>query len=207
MTNGQEIEVKFYLADLAGFRTKVAKARATLVSERVYEINLRFDTPGRELTHDHRVLRLRKDDHIRLTYKGPAQEGQTVAVRQEIEFGVSDFDAAKQLLEALGYEVSVMYEKYRTTFRFENAEVVLDELPYGNFVEIEAPNPKAVQRLANGLELDWEARISDSYLALFERLKISRAIQADHLVFKELEGLTIDPIDLGVLPGDRSKDN
>ena len=30
------------------------------------------------------------------------------------------------------------YEKYRETFTLEGAEIVLDELPVGNFMEIEA---------------------------------------------------------------------
>jgi adenylate cyclase, class 2 len=202
--NDQEVEVKFYLSDMAGFRARVAKAGAGLVTARVHEVNLRFDTPDRSLTRQHRVLRLRKDDLNHLTYKGPAQEGQSVTVRQEIEFEVSDFEAAQKLLAALGYEVSVTYEKYRTTYQLQNAEIVLDELPFGDFVEIEAPDAQSVQRLADFLDLDWDARISDSYLALFERLKTERGIHADNLSFSELGGITIAPADLGVFPGDRS---
>jgi len=41
----------------------------------------------------------------------------------------------------------MMYEKYRTTFTIGSLEVVLDELPYGNFVEIEGPIVKAFNRL------------------------------------------------------------
>jgi adenylate cyclase, class 2 len=201
--NGQEIEVKFYLADMAAFRARVAKAGAGLVTPRVHELNLRFDTPERTLTRLQRVLRLRKDERSRITYKGPAEPGMAVAVRQEIEFEVSDFEAARQMLAALGYEVSVIYEKFRTTFRLETGEVVLDELPYGNFVEIEAPDSATVQRLADSLNLNWEHRITDSYLALFERLKANRGVTAQNLSFSEIEGTAVLPEDLGVQPGDR----
>jgi adenylate cyclase, class 2 len=200
--NNQEIEVKFYLTDMAGFRSRVAKAGAGLVTARVHEVNLRFDTPSHDLAGQHRVLRLRKDDIYRLTYKGPAQAGQPVAVRQEIEFEVSDFQAAQDLLGALGYEVSVMYEKYRTTFHLMHAEVVLDELPYGDFVEIEAPDVATVEKLADLFELDWEARISESYLALFDRLKTNRALTVQNLTFAELNGMTFEPADLGIRAGD-----
>jgi adenylate cyclase, class 2 len=203
--NNQEIEAKFYLTDMARFRSRVSKAGAGLITARVHEVNLRFDTPDRHLTRDHRVLRLRKDDGFRMTYKGPAQAGQAVAVRQEIEFEVSSFEAAQNLLEALGYEVSVMYEKYRTTFSLLDAEVVLDELPYGNCVEIEAPDVQTVQKLAGMLDLDWEARISDSYLTLFERLKTKQGLSATNLAFAEFEGITIQPVDLGISAGDLSE--
>jgi adenylate cyclase, class 2 len=204
--NNQEIEVKFYLTDMARFRSRVSKAGAGLITARVHEVNLRFDTPDRHLTRDHRVLRLRKDDAFRMTYKGPAQAGQAVAVRQEIEFEVSSFEAAQNLLEALGYQVSVMYEKYRTTFSLLNAEVVLDELPYGNFVEIEAPDVQTVQKLAGMLDLAWEARISDSYLTLFEHLKSKQTISAKHLAFAEFKGITVQPVDLGISAGDSRED-
>jgi adenylate cyclase, class 2 len=205
MNNGQEIEVKFYLADIERFRENAVKAGAELITARVYELNLRFDTPQRDLTQQRRVLRLRKDDNNRITYKGPGKEDQLVAVRQEIEFQVSDFDAAQQLLEALGYEVSIRYEKYRTTFHLMNAEVVLDELPYGNFVEIEAPDGETVQRVAEYLKLDWEARIIDNYLGLFERLKTNLGISADNLSFAELEEGSYSAADLGVKAGDRAE--
>jgi adenylate cyclase, class 2 len=203
MNNGQEIEVKFYLADIERFRENAVKAGAELITARVYELNLRFDTPQRDLTQQRRVLRLRKDDNNRITYKGPGKEDQLVAVRQEIEFQVSDFDAAQQLLEALGYEVSIRYEKYRTTYHLMNAEVVLDELPYGNFVEIEAPDGETVQRVAEYLKLDWEVRIIDNYLGLFERLKTKLGISAHNLSFAELEEGSFSAADLGVKPGDR----
>ena len=57
--------------------------------------------------------------------------------RTEIEFGVDDFAKAKQFLEHLGYQSILVYEKYRTTYELDHAHIMLDELPYGNFIEIE----------------------------------------------------------------------
>lgn len=200
--DGQEIEVKFLLADLAAFRARLMDAGAALTGDRVHEINLRFDLPDRALTQQHKVLRLRKDRLARLTFKGPAQAGQSVTVRTEIEVEVSDFEAAKRLLEALGYEVSVMYEKYRTTFQFDHAEIVIDELPFGNFVEIEAGDAAAVQSIAFGLALRWEARITESYLALFSRLQTNLGTHIRDLSFADLRGIAFTPADLGIAPGD-----
>jgi adenylate cyclase, class 2 len=200
--NNQEIEAKFYLNDIARFRSAVSKTGASLVTARNHELNLRFDTPDHQLSKNYRVLRLRKDKVFRMTYKGPTQAGQTVAVREEIEFEVSDFEAAQHLLKALGYEVSVMYEKYRTTFRLRNAEVMLDELPYGNFVEIEAHDVETIRDLADLFGLKWDARISDSYIGLFERLKIKRGLKLTDLTFSELEGMTFQPVDFDVQAGD-----
>jgi len=54
----QEIEVKFYLANLPALEQRIIKAGGILVQPRVHEVNLRFDLPDGSLTADKRVLRL-----------------------------------------------------------------------------------------------------------------------------------------------------
>jgi adenylate cyclase class 2 len=202
MMNEQEIEAKFYLRDLAGLEKKLLSLGADCIQARVHEVNLRFDTPKGELTSARQVLRLRQDTQAHLTFKGPAQEGQEVSVRQEIEFEVSNFEAARHFLEALGYHVSVMYEKFRTTYEVSGVRVVLDELPYGTFAEIEGPDAGSIQIVAAALRLNWDARCVESYLGLFMRLRESRGISAEHLSFDALQGMVFFPQDFGILYAD-----
>src|SRR3990172_1232689 len=136
---GTELEIKLYLNDLPAFRQRLEALGAKLVQLRVHEVNLRFDTPEGSLTRSLQVLRLRQDTAARLTYKGPGEDTGGVRARRELEFTVSDFEAARALLEALGYQVSLMYEKYRTTYDLDGVYVTLDEMPYGDFAEIEGP--------------------------------------------------------------------
>ena len=199
---GQEIEAKFYLKNLAALEQRLLHLGAELISPRVLEINLRFDLPDGSLTAARQVLRLRRDAVARLTFKGPAQPGETVSMRREIEFEVSDYQAARQLLEALGYHVSIFYEKYRTTYVLNGCEVVLDELPYGLFAEIEAVNAEAIYTAAKRLGLDWDARIADSYLGLFYRLKATTGLEAENLAFDELSGWRGDLAAIGLRRAD-----
>jgi adenylate cyclase class 2 len=145
LKSDQELEVKFYLPDLPALRARLETAGAQLVQPRVHEINLRFDTPSGDLTRSYRVLRLRQDTEARLTYKGPGELVDGVRSRQELEFTVSDFGTARHFLEALGYEVSVMYEKYRATYTLRGVLVTLDEMPYGYFAEIEGPDGASIR--------------------------------------------------------------
>jgi adenylate cyclase, class 2 len=163
----QEIEVKFFVRDLAVVEQRLQALGAQRTAERVLETNLRYDTPAGDLTREQRVLRLRQDVGAVMTYKGPARAGESVSMRQEIEFQVSDFAAARRLIEALGYVIYMIYEKYRTTYTLGNLEIVLDEMPFGAFVEIEGPDGDQIQQAAAQLKLDWDARSSASYLALF----------------------------------------
>ena len=197
-TNDMEIEAKFYLHQLQSLEQRLVEAGAELVQPRTHETNLRFDLVDGSLARNRQVLRLRQDANNVVTFKGPAQMGATVAIRQEIEVNVSDFDAMRRILEALGYRVVVMYEKWRTTYRMGDLEIVLDEMPYGYFCEIEALNPAAIQAVMEPLDLDWEARISDSYLGLFDRFKANTGLQAADLSFSAFAGVKVRPKDLGV---------
>jgi adenylate cyclase class 2 len=191
--DGLEIEVKFQVLDQDAFLKRLGDLGAVCTQERVLEINLRFDTADGRLRAARQVLRLRKDNRVRMTYKGPAEESQTVAIRPEIEFTVSDFESARNFLEALGYVISVVYEKCRTSFDLEGAEISLDEMPFGLFCEIEGRDASQIENLASGLGLDWENRITDSYLMLFESLKTKRGLTMRDLTFESFNGILVTP--------------
>ncbi len=200
--NQLEMEVKFYLNDLPGFEHRLRSIGANLIQPRTFETNLRFDTPDLSLTKEHRVLRLRHDQYNYLTYKGPTQLGKAVSVRQEIEIKIDDFDSTQALLEALGYKESVRYEKWRTKYRLENLTLDLDEMPFGNFVEIEGDDAVRIEQMALSLALTWPLHLTESYMMLFERLKKNKQLDIHNLVFDDFKGLKIKPEDMNVKPAD-----
>ena len=195
--NRQEIEAKFYVQDLGKVEARLQELGARLLRPRVYELNLRYDRPDGSLRHEHRVLRLRQSDDVRLTYKGPSSVLDGAMSRQEIEFTVGDFETTKAFLEALDYRIIAMYEKYRTVYELETPGVskdagclvMLDELPYGNFVEIEGPDAVSIHAAADRLGLKWEAAIAESYLKLFERLRDKLGFTFRDLTFENFAGL------------------
>ena len=84
------------------------------------------------------VLRLRKTDkRTILTYKEKVASATDFKHQIEFETEVSDVNAAENIIEKLGYKLSVVYEKHRKAWRLGGVEVVLDELPFGYFMEIE----------------------------------------------------------------------
>lgn len=195
-STAQETEAKFYVRDLGVIQARLLALGARLLHPRAYELNLRFDLPDGSLRAAGRVLRLRRGDDVRLTYKGPSENLEGALSRPEIEVTVGDFETARQILEALGYRLAATYEKYRTTYQLQTSEVpqdfgslvhvMLDELPYGNFVEIEGPDVKTLQRIAGDLGLDFAAAIPASYLALFERLCENLHLDPTLLTFETL---------------------
>ncbi len=199
----QELEIKFYIHNLAAVEAHLQELGAHLEAPRVFENNLRFDTPDGTLARNAQVIRLRQDANMRLTYKGPGRFSDGVRLRPEIEFQVNDFESAKAFLEAIGYQVAMAYEKYRTTYALDRTEVVLDELPYGNFVEIEGPDAATIQAVAEKLGLDWRQGITESYVVLFEQLRRRLELNFRDLTFDNFENLAFTASDLRVVPADQ----
>lgn len=197
-----EIEVKFFVLNLAAIQASLEKLNAHLEQPRTLELNLRFDTPDGSLAASRQTLRLRQDVQSVLTFKGPMKIQEGVGERQEIEFTVGDYFAARHFLEALGYGVNVIYEKFRAEYGLNGLHITLDEMPFGTYVEIEGPDAATIQDMAVSLGLDWTARVVDSYLALFGRLKSVRGFPFRDLTFANFAGLDIRPGDLGVRPAD-----
>jgi adenylate cyclase class 2 len=200
--NQQEIEAKFYVRDLASVEKRLQDLDAKLIVPRQFEYNLRYDDEKNSLTGERKVLRLRRYDDVRLTFKGPGKSENGVLSRTEIELIVNDFESARLFLEGLGYHVTIVYEKYRAMYELEGRLVTLDELPYGKFVEIEGDNPEAVRDLAQRLGLQPKAAIPMSYHSLFDRFCFNREMELKNLSFAEFEGINVRPADLEVTPAD-----
>ncbi len=210
----QETEVKFHVRDLERIESRLLDLEAHLIQPRILETNIRFDLPDGGLRSEGRVLRLRQDTAARLTYKGASKNEQGVLSRREVEFVVEDFEKAKLFLEALGYRKLFYYEKYRTTYELPQtsevlrdlgglAHVMLDELPYGNFVEIEGDSIEALRDVAQKLNLKWDAAVAAGYHALFERLRAKHPqLDPAQISFAALNGMNVTAGELSVHAAD-----
>jgi adenylate cyclase, class 2 len=187
-----EVEVKFYVPKLDVFRQRLLQAGAVLHKTRVHERNVRFDDDAGSLLARRQLLRLRQDTAARLTFKGEPQAEirSEVKVREELEVGVTDFDTASAILERLGFRPRQVYEKYRETFHLGAVEIVLDELPFGNFVELEGEED-AIRSTATHLGLDWRQRILANYLYLMAELKAHHNLPFDDLTFDNFRSRNI----------------
>lgn len=187
----KEVEVKLYTPDLARVKDALEAAGATQVKPRVYERNVRYDSEDGRLSAQGVVLRLRRDDAARLTFKADEQVVDGISSRFEAEVAVSDFALMDVILRRLGYEVALVYEKYRTTYALEGAEVVLDELPFGNFTEIEG-EAATIERVVERLGLAGARRMGGSYVYIFLRLKRRLGLLERDCTFEVFEGVDVD---------------
>lgn len=197
-----ETEVKFYINRMESIRKRLAEAGAAVLHPRVFEYNLRFDTQDLHLTEADQLVRLRRDSKATMTYKDKAVTHQMVSRRREIEFEVGEFDAAKEFLQALGYKSVLIYEKYRTTYGMGGAVIMLDEMPFGTFCEIEGPNRGVIKSAASQMGLAWKAAVPDSYYALFMRVKQKHGLKMRDLTFDAFAGMAFTAEDFGMTAAD-----
>lgn len=191
---GLEVECKIYLADVAKGQRCLEAAGAEMSIPRVFEQNTRYENAGRDLVTSGQVLRLRQDQRVRLTYKSPALSSQAgVTSRLELETAVDDFATMDAILQQLGFWAYMTYEKYRTTYHIPDladTEIVLDEMPYGVFIEVEGTEIEAaLQRLG----LAGERRILASYSELFERVRQRYGLTFHDLTFANFAGIAVAP--------------
>lgn len=195
--NNLEIEVKFLVAELAAIREAILAAGGQLEKPRIYERNVSYDNAWGGLVRKAKLLRLRQDKVARLTFKGEPEERpeSEAKIREELEIEVSDFATAALILERIGFEQRLVYEKYRETFVLGEVEIVVDELPCGNFVELEGPD-KHLRQTADLLGLDWSHRILESYPFIMTRLKAQFDLPFDDMTFDNFVDLDISAADL-----------
>ena len=132
-----------------------------------FEVNTVYAGPGLEPRL--RLLRLRRAGaRAVLTFKERPLTEAPIKQQREDETEVADADALAAILEGLGYRPALVYEKRRETWQLDEAEIVLDELPFGWFVEIEGAEA-VIHAVEHKLELDTAEVEHATYPALAEQ--------------------------------------
>jgi len=101
-----------------------------------FEVNTLY--AGDDLDVGRSVLRLRRvGKRGILTYKERFPTRSDIKHQREDETTVGDPEAMELILESLGFTPALVYEKRRETWKLGKTEIVIDELPFGLFMEIE----------------------------------------------------------------------
>jgi len=132
-----EIEKKYRLTE--DQRERISADLAELNAEFIgedFEENTLYG--GGILDEQAAVLRVRKiEGKTILTYKRRIQNDSDIKHQIEFETAVENAEELENIIESLGFQKTLVYEKRRNTWKFRRTEIVLDELPFGLFMEIE----------------------------------------------------------------------
>src|SRR5262249_6523513 len=147
-----EIETKLRLQSHDAVRGRLIALSADPLG-RLLEINHLLDRLDGSLRASDRAFRIREYRVLEagpsptrsvVTLNGPSLPGNDKS-REEIEFDISDAQAALQMFAALGFAEKLCFQKRRETWQLDRCKVELDEIPHlGRFVEVEGPDESAV---------------------------------------------------------------
>lgn len=149
---GLEIEKKYRLTkDECERVTERLRALGAEFRGEEFEENTLYS--GGVINHKNAVLRLRRvGGRAVLTYKERFPSASAIKHQREDETIVADAEAMAAILDALGYQPALVYEKRRATWLLGDTEVVIDELSFGFYMEIEGAE-QAIIAAEKSLEL------------------------------------------------------
>jgi adenylate cyclase class 2 len=168
-----EIEKKYRLnkkqRDEIGRRLHELGARA---SELEFEENTLYR--GGRLDRGGCALRLRRvNGRALLTFKQRYPTKSSIKRQREEETEIGDADTLAAILRALEFRPALVYEKRRRRWHIGQAEVALDELPFGLFMEIEG-SEKEITRVEKLLKAESLPAVLETYPTLTSNLGTKR---------------------------------
>jgi adenylate cyclase, class 2 len=181
-----ETEIKFRVADLSDLAQRLEAAGFRLQTSRSFESNVLYDTPDRQMRSRTEILRIREYagrwslTHKRLPRGAPGEDRHKYRVETEIE--IVHGDALAELFLSLGLVAAFRYEKWRTEWQDGEGHCVVDELPIGNYAELEG-SAEWIDRTAPRLGVNPADYLTLSYGRLFELWREQHASHATDLTF------------------------
>lgn len=180
---GIEIEKKYRLSEAERERLAVRLREARAEREGLeFEENTIYT--GGNLVRGRSILRVRRvEGRAILTYKERFPSNSSIKHQREEETSVDNAEALVAILDALGFSPAVVYEKRRETWRIAGAIVVIDELPFGLYAEIEGEET-AIEEAERLLGLEEAEAEQATYPQLTELHGVRRGTAAVEARFK-----------------------
>ena len=121
------------------------------------------------------ALRLRRvNGRAILTFKRRLPGKSPIKHQEEHEVVIADPDGMDWILRSLNFQPALIYEKRRTRWTVGKAKVVIDELPFGLFMEIEA-SVKEIRRVEKMLDAQSLSAVMETYPTLTAKLGKKRS--------------------------------
>jgi adenylate cyclase class IV len=152
-----EVELKSVITDIDRLRAAVERAGAVLTYAG-HLIDRRYDTPDCALNARDEVLRVRTyrtpaEVRAELDWKGPTRRDGGYKLREELDVHVVEPDALDEILQRLGYVVTIVIDREIVQYDLDGAMIRFERYPrMDELVEVEG-TPEQIERaiLALGL--------------------------------------------------------
>jgi predicted adenylyl cyclase CyaB len=188
----REVELKAVVDDLAGTRKRLEKAGARFAFEGKL-FDGRYDVESRELAQRDEVLRVRRyeapgSSKTYFEWKGPTETQDVYKIREEVSTLVEDFGAISQILEKLGFLVTMEIERDIAQYELGGATIRFESYPRMDIlVEVEG-EPDSIEQAIEAMGMARGQFTSDRLATFVARFEQRTGVLAA-LCDRELRGL------------------
>ena len=161
-----EKELKLKIKDIPGLIDYLKKHGAIFLNKSK-EKTIRLDTSNGDLEKRGVFLRVREGSKRTITLKEKIGDDKTVRTRKETEFEIQDIEAMAYILGKLGFDSPRMMEKYRINLKYKGAELSIDELFFGFYLEVEGEEDR-IEAIAKELGYNPKEKILGTYWDILE---------------------------------------
>lgn len=187
----REVELKAVVDDLADARKRLEKEGGNLTFEGRLS-DRRYDVESRELAERDEVLRVRRytargSSKTYLDWKGPTETQDVYKIREEVSTLVEDFESLEQILEKLGFVVTIEIDRDIAQYKLLGATIRFETYPrMDNLVEVEG-EPDSIENAIEALGMARGLFNSDRLVAFVDRFEQRTGVRAA-VCDRELEG-------------------
>lgn len=179
----KEIETKFKIESTDTFKRNLKKIGAIFISEEFEEDTYYRSPAGCPYFGTIRLRAISNKGTFTIKDSTQRKKSRIYKVRNELEVSVNDVKTFNNIVQKLGFIPCFRKEKIRETYRWKDAKISIDKLPFISFyVEIEA-SKKRIEEVVSLLDLDIKKAIPDTYMKLFNYYKILHKKPKLQLVF------------------------
>lgn len=135
----------------------------------------RFDTQDQLYEKNGKYFRIKEGLHNSFELKEKIDVDVKIRTRLDTEFEIEDVEKMEYLLNVLGLKYVRILEKYTQHWKYKNVNIVLDEVNFGFFIDIEG-NDSDIEEFCDIMNLEKNNKILVTYWELFERISNERDI-------------------------------
>lgn len=184
-----EVEYRFKVYD----KKRLIKLLNSLIKKpvkRVYELSVMFDNPHGLMQTTNGRVRVRTIGRFKkvFTYKKPVKTNKSV--NKELEYEVEFRDENNQIekiLNAMEFDPTTSYERYRTEWKVNKSTIMLDEYPFADLLEIEGPE-KDIISLSKKFGFNPRGGLTKACDTLFQEWRKERGLPfKPHMRFNDFD--------------------
>ena len=165
-----EKQVKYKINNFDYISKRLVEIEAIFIGG-FMEKTIRYDNDNLKCSDNGIFIRTKSGMKNVLTLKEiPTDSSNSSFERITTEVEVDNINKIGYILEKIGLTKKFIMEKYRLFFKYDNVDILIDELPFGIYLEIKGEDNE-INRVTKMLNIDEADLIKMTYWDIYDKIK------------------------------------